>query len=117
MPVGVTTVDSFLDSNRLGKVDLVKIDTETTEPQVLAGMKNTLLNDRPSLICEVLCGFEVEKQLESILNRSGYSFFHLTSGGIQRVSKIKGHPEWLNYLFIPEEKADALIGELRQQIR
>jgi FkbM family methyltransferase len=35
-------------------VDLIKLDTETTEPDVLAGMGSLLTDDRPDIICEVL---------------------------------------------------------------
>jgi len=32
-----TTLDAFADARKLQGIDLVKIDTEATEPQVLAG--------------------------------------------------------------------------------
>jgi FkbM family methyltransferase len=51
--VEVIALDEFVAARRL-RVDLVKIDTETTEPDVLAGMRETLARDRPHVLLEVL---------------------------------------------------------------
>jgi FkbM family methyltransferase len=98
--VPVITLDEFVRENAIDRVDLVKIDTESTEPQVLLGMMKTLRRDKPFIICEVL-GRGSEKPLEELLAPLGYQYYHLTPDGPVLCNAIKGHPEWLNYLFTP----------------
>ncbi len=96
-PLRVTcvTLDEHLAGR--GPIDLVKIDTETTEPDVLAGMRRILDEHRPTIVCEVLDRAD-GPALERILGPFGYRYFLLTPGGPVRQDRIVGHPEWLNYL-------------------
>ena len=48
--VPVLTLDRFVREKGIARVDLVKIDTETTEPEVLAGMADTLKRDHPAIV-------------------------------------------------------------------
>jgi FkbM family methyltransferase len=98
--VPVTTIDKFIHEKRIGRVDLLKVDTESTEPQVLRGMVNILARDRPSIICEVLKGRGSEDALQDILRPFGYRFYLLTPNGPQLRERIQGHPDCLNYLFV-----------------
>ncbi|MBS1811263.1 MAG: FkbM family methyltransferase [Acidobacteria bacterium] len=99
--VAVITLDRFAQTNHLNRVDLMKLDTESTEYQVLRGMVETIQRDHPIIISEVLPGRGGEAPLEEILRRYGYRFYHLTPAGPKRRDKVEGHPEWLNYLFTP----------------
>lgn len=107
--VELVTIDSIV-TQRVDqrRVDLVKIDTESTEPSVLRGMKQTLERDRPNIICEVLCGFGVEPQLEEIFQPFGYYYYLLTSDGPERCEKIKGNEKWLNYLFSSNDEGKVM---------
>jgi FkbM family methyltransferase len=98
-PTPVITMDRFVRERGLGPIDLVKIDTEATEPQVLRGMINTLRRNHPLLVCEVLAGHGAEEALEAILRPLGYHSYLLTSEGPVPQDAIRGHPEWRNYLF------------------
>lgn len=95
----VLTLDQFVWGRGLGRVDLIKIDTESTEPQVLRGMTATLARDRPAIFCEVLQDRGSERPLEEILRPLGYRFYLLTPEGPELRGRIEGHPAWLNYLF------------------
>jgi len=97
--VDVTTLDDLVTSRKLGRVDLVKIDTETTERDVLRGGIRLLERDRPDVFCEVLAGRAHERDLEEILAPLGYHYYLLRREGPERRTRIEGHPEWLNYLF------------------
>lgn len=97
--VPVTTVDQFVADKNLRGVDLLKIDTESTEPQVLGGMTHVLENDKPHIVCEVLPSFGVEKHLTEILKPRGYHFYHLTTEGLIRREEIIGDLGHKNYLF------------------
>ena len=102
-PVEVVMLDRFVSNNQINRVDLMKIDTETTEPEVLSGMVETLGRDHPMIVCEVLMDRGVESRLEAILHPLGYRYYHLTPDGPMLKEHIKGHPEWLNYLFTTHE--------------
>jgi hypothetical protein len=99
MPVPVTTLDRFVREHGISRVDLVKVDTESTEPEVLRGMMETLRRDHPVIFCEVLPGRGSEKRLQEILQSLGYHNYLLTPNGPVCRESIEGHPEWLNYLF------------------
>src|SRR6185503_3305785 len=53
---------------------IMKIDTETTEPDVLAGARRLLASARPIIIVEVLPGHHVEERLHQELATAGYEF-------------------------------------------
>jgi FkbM family methyltransferase len=83
---------------------VVKIDTETTEPDVLTGGLETLRTVRPWVVCEVLAG-TTEGALMAILRPLGYRFHHLGSGPVPvEADEITGDPTWLHrdWLFTPE---------------
>ena len=97
-PVEVVTMDRFVRDNNVERVDLMKLDTETTEPEVLTGMPEILARDHPTIICEVLKDRGVESRLEAILSPLGYRYYHLTPNGPVLREHVEAHPEWLNYL-------------------
>ena len=88
----------YLEERGIDSVSLVKLDIETGEPDALRGMRETLERDQPPIFCEVLSD-AVGAELETILAPLGYRFYHLTDEGPQERGEIRGHPEWLNYLF------------------
>jgi FkbM family methyltransferase len=98
LEVDVVRVDAIARALALEAVDLVKLDTETTEPDVLAGMGRLLSERRPDIICEVLTRVDVGT-LRSILKPLGYVFYHITDRGPERREEITPHGRWLNYLF------------------
>lgn len=50
--VKTVTLDDFLASNKITKVDMIKMDIEGAEILALEGMKNTLIKHRPLLFLE-----------------------------------------------------------------
>jgi len=103
-PVPVVTVDRLVRERDIPRVDLVKIDTESTEPDVLLGMRETLARDHPWIVCEVLKGRGAEERLAPILAPFGYRFYLLTPEGTLPKNRIEGHPQWLNYLFAARDE-------------
>jgi FkbM family methyltransferase len=101
--VPVVTLDGFVRERGLLHVDLVKLDTEGTEPRVLRGMADTMRRDHPALVCEVVRGFETEGELEAILAANGYRYYLLTPEGPVQRARIDPQPEdqWQlrNWLF------------------
>jgi FkbM family methyltransferase len=95
--VGVTRIDTLAEAHHLQSIDLVKLDTETTEPEVLAGMVKALRRWKPDIICEVLRGTDTAALVKT-LQPLGYSFYHLTDRGAAPRKALTWHPRWLNYL-------------------
>lgn len=82
--ISVKTLDTFCRERSLTEIALLKIDTEMHEPEVLAGAKSILANDRPAILIEILnasFGREVQDLLRD------YSFFRIDEGvGLTAVS-------------------------------
>jgi FkbM family methyltransferase len=96
--VDVLEGDAFAAAHGIECVDLVKLDTETTEPAVVAGMLGTLRRDRPPIICEVLDA-QAARELQDLLDPLGYEYFLLTADGPLPRAHIRPDAVWPNYLF------------------
>lgn len=97
--VKVFQLDKFAKENRVEKIDLMKVDTETTEPAVLIGARGLLSKHQPDIICEVLAGRAEGQKLKEILTPFDYDFYLLTPEAAVKKDEIEGHPDFLNYLF------------------
>lgn len=105
--VGVDTVtvarlDTWLRDHPDREPAVLKIDTESTEPDVLAGAAEFVARARPWLIVEVLKG-RTEEQLEVWCEALGYHRHHITDDGPQPRTVIEGDPTYahMNWLFTP----------------
>lgn len=99
--VEVTTVDAFVAERGLARVDLVKIDTESMEPGVLAGMTHTLEHHRPVVFCEILPVHDTAGPIEDLLRPFGYRFSILTADGPERRDRIVPQFDAPNWMFEP----------------
>ena len=97
--VPLLTIDTFCQTHSVPRIDLVKIDTETTEPSVLRGMRRVLSRDRPAIVCEILRDRADTTAIDAELRPLGYKYFLLKPEGPELRQSIEGHPEFLNYLF------------------
>ena len=104
--VRVVRLDDFLRERSIGRVDLMKIDTETTELAVLRGARAMLERDKPNIVCEVLYDRADAAAMTEFLAPLGYSFYLLTPDGPVRKNAIEGHPEFLNYLLTTLSEPD-----------
>lgn len=108
--VEVVEIDAYLAANAISGVELVKIDTETTEAAVFRGMLRTLREERPSVVCEVLDA-DVAGAVEALLAPLDYAFFMLTTTAPRRCEHIRPDPRWRNYLFVPRERAATVAAD------
>jgi FkbM family methyltransferase len=106
--VPVVALDSFAREAGLDHVDLVKVDTETTEPDVLEGMASLLERHRPHVFCEVLAGRADEGRLEAILRPLGYRFYLLKKEGPTPAEHVGADADCLNQLFVHETRTGEL---------
>lgn len=68
---------ALLDDIDIGHSALLKIDTESTEPDVLEGAITTIRKHRPPIICEALPG-RTETRLNTFLKEHDYFAYHIT---------------------------------------
>ena len=99
LKVPAITLDTFVNENNIGRVDLLKIDTEATEHMVLWGGRNTIIKDEPIIICEVLRG-RTERFLQEFLSALGYKYYWITGRGLIQKDTIEGDStyKYQNYL-------------------
>lgn len=105
LKVPLVSLDSYVRSRRLPCVDLIKMDTETTEHHVIAGAQELLRRDEPALIVEVLAGSPAAGPLEEWLAESPYRAYHIAGEGLVPVTRLPGDPSKRhpNYLFITQK--------------
>jgi FkbM family methyltransferase len=107
--VPVVTLDDFVGEHGLETVDLVKLDTESTERAVLRGGRGVLKRFRPSVVMEAPPGWVDLDALRGLFDDPGYRAFVLCSDG--PVEKRRLEPDWASahdfehalriYLFTP----------------
>ena len=106
--VTVETIDRYVASTGTTP-RVIKVDTESTEPDVLHGAAGLLATSRPWIICEVLAG-RTEADLTAILAPLGYCWFRIDAAEpLEPRTVIEGDPSYahMNWLFAPEEPGPA----------
>jgi len=75
IPTLVNTVklSSLIEKNKIKRIDLLKIDVETHEPEVLEGLEPYLSRDKPTMLIEVLTE-DIGKQIEKIVHGKNYLY-------------------------------------------
>jgi FkbM family methyltransferase len=109
--VASVTLDTYVNSNNVQGVDLMKLDTEGAEAIILQGASKTIQRDKPIIICETLFN-KIEGELERLMRSFDYSFYNHTGQGLQKVdSIIRNEDDGIrNCFFVPREKV-SLIKE------
>lgn len=99
-----TTLDRYLSENIIRHVDLMKIDTETTEHRVLRGAEHTVKKFRPIILCEVIKNFN-EKLIEQFFGDMDYRFYKIEPNQLMECTSICDLQEEKNdFFFVPPEK-------------
>jgi len=102
MRVDVVRLDDYVAELNVSTVDLVKLDTETTEPEVLEGLAETLARDRPTIFCEVLPQADGAR-LTALLEPLGYRFSLLTDDGpLERDRVVPDEHHWNQLFEVPQ---------------
>lgn len=118
--VELATLDEFF-AERKSTRWLMKIDTESTEPDVLAGGTDFIASARPWIICEVLAN-RGEDRLQRIVEQHGYFAYHLDGGRLEQAARIMGDPTYRHrdWLFAPrqlDEQLRDLYAEAQAALR
>lgn len=114
VPVAVRQGDTVLAEIAPGqRVGLMKIDTESTEPEVLDGLRVTVARDRPVIVCEVLVG-RTECALSAFVEANHYTIWRADEKRLKRLPYVVGDPTYRrpNLLLAPSElDLPDLVGE------
>ncbi|HEY5258346.1 MAG TPA: FkbM family methyltransferase [Candidatus Baltobacteraceae bacterium] len=98
--VPVTSIDDFVATNNVARVDVIKIDSEGWEDAVLQGAAATIERDAPFLVVELSKTNAKAAAPEEIVNRlqqRGYRAFIINDG---IVTEYDGYDEYAyNYFF------------------
>jgi FkbM family methyltransferase len=102
--IDIVTLDCFVEYHKLSKIDLIKIDVETHEPEVLEGFNKYLSLFKPSLLIEILTD-EVGVKVQTLLEGLDYLYFNIDeNGGVRQVEKIV-KSDYYNFLICSRIKA------------
>ena len=108
------SLDGYLKSKRVNRVDLLKVDTEGGELEVFRGAGDLLSRLRPVIICEVLdlvtnaWGYAAA-EIMALLRAHNYEWFEvLLDGNLVHHYPKKEYPEVRNYVAVPREKQSSL---------
>ena len=105
--ISTITLDDFIQQNRIKKIDLIKIDVETHEPQVLEGFQHFLLKFTPTILVEILDD-SIGRKVERCVKNLDYLYFNIDeNGGIRQTDKIV-KSDFYNYLLCNTEVAKNL---------
>lgn len=98
-------LDTFIEENKIDKIDLMKIDVETHEPEVLEGMGEYLDKFKPDFLIEVW-DKECAATLNHLFKKKGYLYFDLDDKNdvITQKQEITASSFW-NYLICKPETA------------
>lgn len=94
--------------------DLLKVDTESTEPAVFRGARTLLEGRQPWIICEVLAG-RSEAQLMELFEPFDYAWYQITQEErLVRRREIFGDRSFnfMNWLFAPRPPDDAFFESM-----
>lgn len=108
--VAVLRLDDFISQQRIGGLDLIKIDVESHESEVLRGMGDYLYKFHPSMIIEIWNN-EVGAKVESVLADCNYIYFALVTANPTQTPHIRNDfpaRGFINYLVCTPEVAKAI---------
>jgi FkbM family methyltransferase len=98
------TLKDFIENQELTKIDLMKIDVETHEPEVLEGMHEYLAKFNPVMLIEIL-NEEVATKVNKLLAGLEYLYFNIDeNNGIRQVKEVT-KSDYYNFLFCKKETA------------
>jgi FkbM family methyltransferase len=106
--IEIKRLDTVIEELGIERMDLLKIDVETHEPEVLEGLGKYLNEFKPSILIEILDD-EIGAKVESLVKESDYLYFNIDekSDSIKRVEHIT-KSDYYNYLICDRVTAQKL---------
>lgn len=116
IPIETITLDEYVASRGMRRLDLIKIDVEGGELDVLRGAATTLERLRPIFLCEVLDAATrpweyPAREIIAALQNQKYDWFDVNDDGSIAPHQIRAeYPDVKNYLAVPNEKRGMVEG-------
>ena len=112
----VSTIDLFIEKQKIKKIDFIKCDVEGAEFLVFKGGFKTIKRDKPIIFSEILRKWSIKfnyhpNNLIAYLNELGYSCFVLRNNGLLNFDKVDENTVDTNYFFLHKEKHQAQIQQ------
>jgi len=95
--IETVTLNSFVRGSGIKKVDLIKIDVETHEPEVLEGFSDYLHEFKPTILIEILSD-EVGQKIYQITHPLNYLYFNIDEKASVRQMNTITKSDYYNYL-------------------
>lgn len=109
--IEVITLNTFIQEHRFDRIDLMKIDVETYEPQVLEGMDSYLSEFKPNILIEVLSA-DAGAKIEALLAGKGYLFFDIDEHNKPLRAEHLTKSSTLNYLALQPKSFSTSVASL-----
>ncbi|MEO6719171.1 MAG: FkbM family methyltransferase [Ferruginibacter sp.] len=104
LDIETITLKDYIEQHTIDKIDLVKIDVETHEPEVMQGFAEYFLRFKPLLLIEIL-NDDIAEQLNPYFDPALFDFYNIDERtGIKKVSRLS-KSDYYNFLVVPKEKA------------
>ena len=97
---------------------MIKIDTESTEPDIIEGGGDFIQRTRPWIFCEVLAG-RTEEKLDKFISKYEYSPYSLNNCQFNLQKKVTGDTtyQYRDWLFAPKPLSSELVGCYAKWVR
>lgn len=105
--VKIVSLANVIEEYKIGKVDLLKVDVETHEPPVIAGMGEYLKKYQPILLIEIL-NEDVAQRLAPYFSSEDYVFYDIDEqSGYRKVGSLEPSSTY-NFIICPKQKENIL---------
>lgn len=102
--VEAVSIEHFIKSKNISKLDLIKIDVELHEPEIIEGFGKYLKEYNPIVFIEVLTE-EIANKLNNLIPLDDYHLYHLKEEGVVvPQNKFSVHPCLWNYVVFHKSK-------------
>lgn len=109
--INTITLKDYIKQNNITRIDLMKIDVETHEPEVIEGFVPYLNQFRPIILIEIL-NDKVANKLKDYFDPEEYCFYNIDEAkGITRAPSLSKSKSY-NYIIAPREKEHYIIRSI-----
>ena len=105
--VDVCNLETYIETNDINRIDLMKIDAEGNDIKVLKGMGKYLKKYRPDILVEVHSD-EIGKEMQDLVKECDYVYYNIDEKNEPVLEKRIHKSAGLNYFICKRETAEKL---------
>ncbi len=99
-----TTLDHFIDEQKISKVDLIKIDVENFEMEVFKGATSLFARYTPVVFCEIHMNSVREVFFKEFTEQYDYQVYAILNNALLEVSDFSERYNTRNFLLVKRQK-------------